>query len=689
MFKVPARWRRLKTKRRRAAFRLVFFTLFVYCCYSIYELFTTKDSSEPIVSLNDTYRQVQLRLAQDLKQEKGMGCRKPDIDPFSEEAMKASLDLPKIICKGIDWVTCNRSECSITEEVAKNMSDISCIYRDIIYVHDHRYFLSGCTKVDGFKKYILNKSDHVKIACTGTILNGNNTLYPRWQGLQVGFRPVKSKPIPADRRDSYNVMILAFDSASHNGFMRKMTKTYKYLVDRGVILNGLNVVGDGTPAALFALLTGKPEEEHPDARKAISNNVYVDETSFIFHLLKQCGYRTAYFEDLPAIGTFQYRFNGFRRQPADHYLRALLTEKAHENRLLSLVHKNNSDFCLGAIPQYQLFLNLTDEFLQFDGKKFCFTFIADISHDNFNLISTADDAVLSFLETLKRKKVFEDTLVIVMGDHGSRYSKYRSTYQGKIEERMPLTAIFLPEKLKQRRPSALKALRQNKAVLTTHFDLHTTLLDVLDLKDYSNKYKVPGSDIPRAMTLLEPIPSNRTCSEAGIMQHWCACAVWVNVTRASPMYARVANVLAGYIDSLTLQQRSKCAKRRLISIESVLHKTLNDRLLKHGYDKYEDSFLGNPKHAAPRAAREYYQAQIILDPGRGVYEGTIIFDTKLNSFKISTKDISRISAYGDEPRCISATHPHLNPFCYCKDGLPKRLWYPKMKKINVTFNKRK
>ncbi|XP_047024128.1 uncharacterized protein LOC124633079 [Helicoverpa zea] len=121
------------------------------------------------------------------------------------------------------------------------------------------------------------------------------------------------------------------------------------------------------------------------------------------------------------------------------------------------------------------------------------------------MISTADEAVLSFLETLKRKKVFEDTLVIVMGDHGSRFSKYRSTYQGKIEERMPLTAIFLPEKLKQRRPNALKALKQNKDVLTTHFDLHTTLLDVLDLKDYSNKYKVPGSDIPRAMTLLEPV----------------------------------------------------------------------------------------------------------------------------------------------------------------------------------------
>ena len=66
-------------------------------------------------------------------------------------------------------------------------------------------------------------------------------------------------------------------------------------------------------------------------------------------------------------------------------------------------------------------------------------------------------------------------------------------------------AIFLPEKLKKLRPDALHALKQNKDVLTTFLDVHATLLDVLDLKELGNTYKVPGSDLPRAMSLLEPV----------------------------------------------------------------------------------------------------------------------------------------------------------------------------------------
>ena len=66
-------------------------------------------------------------------------------------------------------------------------------------------------------------------------------------------------------------------------------------------------------------------------------------------------------------------------------------------------------------------------------------------------------------------------------------------------------AIILPELLKQRRPYALESLKQNKDVLTTHFDIHATILDVLNLKHKSNKYKIVGADLPRAMTLLEPV----------------------------------------------------------------------------------------------------------------------------------------------------------------------------------------
>ncbi|KAH9636379.1 hypothetical protein HF086_011236 [Spodoptera exigua] len=62
--------------------------------------------------------------------------------------------------------------------------------------------------------------------------------------------------------------------------------------------------------------------------------------------------------------------------------------------------------------------------------------------------------------------------------------------------------------------------------------------------------------------------------------------------------------------------------------------------------------------------------QIIMNPGRAIFEGTVVYNTQTYSFTITKSEISRLSPYKNEPHCISATHPHLNPFCYCKD-LPR------------------
>ena len=39
---------------------------------------------------------------------------------------------------------------------------------------------------------------------------------------------------------------------------------------------GYNIAGDGTPAALLPILTGKMEEELPEARRGFPNATYVD-----------------------------------------------------------------------------------------------------------------------------------------------------------------------------------------------------------------------------------------------------------------------------------------------------------------------------------------------------------------------------------------------------------------------------
>lgn len=54
-----------------------------------------------------------------------------------------------------------------------------------------------------------------------------------------------------------NVLIMGFDSLSRMTFMRKLPKSYKKLQSLGaIVLEGYNILGDGTPQALIPLLTG-------------------------------------------------------------------------------------------------------------------------------------------------------------------------------------------------------------------------------------------------------------------------------------------------------------------------------------------------------------------------------------------------------------------------------------------------
>ena len=55
-----------------------------------------------------------------------------------------------------------------------------------------------------------------------------------------------------------SVIMIGQDSMSKNAWRRYVPKTYNYFVDSlgGLVLEGYNIVGDGTPQALLPILTG-------------------------------------------------------------------------------------------------------------------------------------------------------------------------------------------------------------------------------------------------------------------------------------------------------------------------------------------------------------------------------------------------------------------------------------------------
>ncbi|PZC76136.1 hypothetical protein B5X24_HaOG205107 [Helicoverpa armigera] len=182
------------------------------------------------------------------------------------------------------------------------------------------------------------------------------------------------------------------------------------------------------------------------------------------------------------------------------------------------------------------------------------------------------------------------------------------------------------------------------------------------------KAQLPKLTTQDRPTCRRSIPKNRSCSEAGIQLHWCACVKWKNVTDPT-MIQRTAHAFVDFINSLTETQRSKCVPRTLKSIEWVMSQRPNSKMLSFVSAKDADGYVGK-FGAQLQIAKENYQLKVIVGPGHGIYEASMTYLKNEDRFVINSRDISRTNAYGEEPSCISATNPHLNMYCYCKDYVP-------------------
>ncbi|GMR48160.1 hypothetical protein PMAYCL1PPCAC_18355, partial [Pristionchus mayeri] len=490
-------------------------------------------------------------------------------------------------------------------------------------------------------------SDFVTIRCT---LNGKN-----WSGLMMNVvgsekrvEELKEKKRGEDW-SGLDVYFLGFDSLSQMSFRRTLPKTVEFLENElgSVVLNGYNIVGDGTPQAFIPILTGSTEEELPLTRKRFKTANYVDDAyPFVWKNFSDNGYITGYGEDAANIGTFTYRLKGFRNQPTDHYTRTFFQEAEK-------VHKDWK--CVGSEPLHKSWLRYAKEFMdRYTIPRFLLMHYSILSHDDINLVGVMDEDLVSHLGSMKKRGSFDNALVIVMADHGHRFAKLRETHQGQLEERLPFFSLSLPKSFREseRGKEAWANLKANKDRLTTPFDIHPTLLDLLHWPtDFKTEQDASRS---RSLSLWRPIPQSRSCSQAGVAPHWCTCLNWQDAMASkedTETSFAIARAIVKTINGETEKERKSCAPLTLKEIHYSKELVPNHGLMAYKNVKDVDGFVPDLS-GTTKTAFAHYQLKLGTTPGRAIYEVTVLYHTMEKRVEIDLTAISHTNKYGDDPHCI-------------------------------------
>ncbi|CAG7786043.1 unnamed protein product [Allacma fusca] len=460
-----------------------------------------------------------------------------------------------------------------------------------------------------------------------------------------------------------NVVLFGLDAVSHMNFIRVMPLTHKYLTQNlsAFGFNGYVKVADNTFPNLVPFLTGKSVKE---LRNTCWKNAKqrFDKCPFIWKNYSNHGFRTAYSEDEVWMSTFNYHKRGFGEQPADYYFNTFLNQLGRR-----LGHHNlvNTNYCYGPRPGLDLSLNFLRQMAYTMNKTrpyFQFTWSNAATHDQLNYGRLGDKAVADTLARFKSGGFFEDTALILLSDHGLRWGVLRSSFQGRMEERMPFLYFILPQWFTLKYPEATRSLKINRNKMTTPFDLHETLLDLLDLGRTSSSAIVRRNlelsekqELPRGISMFLPIPARRTCKDAEIAEHYCVCAILKSIpVENNTLIREAAENIVSSINSFLISKSRKCST---LSLDKIFNAQVWQSA-----QSTKTSQNTTRSNRAPKLKNEVtFTVSFSVIPSNATFEAT---STRFanGSWQVSGR-ASRTNLYGNESRCV--TDPILKLYCYC------------------------
>ncbi|ODM93468.1 hypothetical protein Ocin01_13213 [Orchesella cincta] len=526
-----------------------------------------------------------------------------------------------------------------------------------------------------------------------------------------------SEAATAANADRLSVLILGLDAQSHMNFIRQMPRTYNFLTKNlsSIGMYGYTKVGDNTFPNVVTLLSGLNVEELGKVCWPTKQSFF-DSCPFIWKKFADSGYRTSLAEDSVWMGTFNYEKKGFLHPPTDYYLHpmSLLAAKkiGHETWA-------NAKLCYGPRLAFEVLLDyIVKTAVTFrDSLYFQFVWANSLFHDYLNNPRLGDELLYMTLEFLRNNSFLNNTAFILLSDHGIRWGSIRSTYQGKIEERMPLAYFTFPSWFRRKYPQAMRNLRKNVLRLTTPFDVYETLKDILSISQGKHSVPINSTLVQSGAQFIVQVINglvrkhSRFCAKLSLFKiNEAKRKIDGDIDKGLDIDFYFANNTTTTSTTSSLQEgksgsggdKSDTVGKRLPSTSTIpKYKTATigkeakggengDVAVLHQIVKAsstlsqgEEDIMASLSTTSDIKKMIQLQITLVTRPGDAVFEATIYGEAEIGNspvndesidqeagqrsnhhWKLSGGDISRLNLYGSTSACV--TDYTVQKYCYCQ-----------------------
>ncbi|XP_013181958.1 PREDICTED: uncharacterized protein LOC106128213 [Papilio xuthus] len=435
--------------------------------------------------------------------------------------------------------------------------------------------------------------------------------------------------ISNENEESWNVLIVGMDTMSRARAYATMPQTVTHFhKHKWLDFRGYQKVGFNTFPNIMAVLTGK---KMSSVYKACAKGMTYCNDFMMWHKFEEAGYVTAYGEEYLNLPDTFSRYKGFNVTPTHHYTRPFF---------LTGEEKSGNYICTGRRPSALHLLDYAIDFVNtYDDVNFFGMFwLNSFSHNFDNKPALIDKDMVHFFDRLVQSSALNNTFIIFLSDHGIRYGEMRLPIESYYEERLPMFFMHVPYRFQELYFNEYNNLKTNQDRLTTPYDFHLTMSNILKLSNDSVEI-MPSEACLNCSSLFYEKPVNRTCADAGVTDKWCSCHNMVKANESDPYVQKSLDLAVSYIQNITKTiETDYCMLCENLKLKTVL---------RHHF--YVDD------------GRTFYIVAFLFVPGDVAFEANLMRDG--NEISI-VGPIETISAYNTRGNCVKK--PNDRSYCVCK-----------------------